>query len=290
MTSSIERDYLAELSSSIACYLRILTAVADCLGQECPEVGIPYRNRIKQLRARLSFQPTREALQESASTLEAEISDYAAVAAQYLNRHDLDLRCALLRLEEVIETMADRREFHRSRLQELAMRMEGTNPPHPAQSAGELRRCIESLGAETASMLTRMHEETAAVEERIRGSQSTDASTGLLNSREMTRQIEAYRANRLIFSLLRFELRGTVGEQVMKQAAAKLERQFRHCDRIARWSEKEFLVLFQGPTEVAESRAAQVARSLAGRYDLESGAYVEITVHPCLTQQEPALA
>jgi GGDEF domain-containing protein len=267
-----------------------LTAVADCLGQECPEVGIPYRNRIRQLRARLSFQPTRKALQESASTLEAEISDYAAVAAQYLNRHDLDLRCALLRLEEVIETMADRREFHRSRLEELAMRMEGTNPPHAAQSAVELRRCIESLGEETASMLTRMHEETAAVEERIRGSQSTDASTGLLNSREMTRQIEAYHANRLIFSLLRFELRGTVGEQVMKQAAAKLERQFRHCDRIARWSEKEFLVLFQGPTEVAESRAAQVAQSLAGRYDLESGAYVEITVHPCLTQQEPALA
>jgi GGDEF domain-containing protein len=290
MTPVLERDYLAELSSSIACYLRILTAVADCLGQECPEVGTPYRNRIKQLRARLSFQPTREALQESARTLEAELCDYAVVAAQYLNRHDLDLRCALLRLEDIIETMAHRREFYRSRLEELAMRMEGTNPPHPAQSAGELRRCIESLGEETASMLTRMHEETAAVEERIRGSQSTDASTGLLNSREMTRQIEAYRANRLVFNLLGFELRGTVGEQVMKQAAAKLERQFRHCDRIARWSEKEFLVLFHGPTEVAGSRAAQVAQSLAGRYDLESGAYVEITVHPSLIQQEPALA
>src|SRR5579864_1393502 len=120
MTPVVERDYLAELSSSIACYLRILTAIGDCLGQECPEVGTPYRNRLKQLRARLSFQPTREALQASVSTVEAEISDYAAVAAQYLNRHDLELRCALLRLEDIIETMAHRRDFHRSRLDELA--------------------------------------------------------------------------------------------------------------------------------------------------------------------------
>ena len=76
----------------------------------------------------------------------------------------------------------------------------------------------------------------------------------------------------------------------MKQAAVKLGTQFRHRDRIARWSEREFLVLFQGPPEVAESRAAQVARSLAGRYDLDSGVYVEITIQTRLTHQELALA
>jgi len=291
MAVTIERDYLAELGSSVACYLRTLTAVADCLGQACREVGSPYRKRIGQLRARLSFQPTREAIHESATTLEAELSDYAAVAARYLDQHDLALRCAVLTLEDIVESMAHRSEFHASRLQELAARMETTNPADPsAQAAAELRRCIESMGHETASMLTRMREKTVAVEERLRGSQSTDPSTGLLNSSEITRQIEAYRANGLVFSLLRFELRGIVSEPVMKQAAAKLEAQFRHCDRIARWSEREFLVLFQGAPDVAESRAAQAARLLAGRYDLDSGAYLEITVHPHLTHSKLALA
>jgi hypothetical protein len=288
-----ERDYLAELSSSVACYLRTLTAVADCLGQACREVGTPYRKRIRQMRARLSFQPTHEAIKESVGTVEAELRDYAAVAARYLDQHDLDLRCAILHLEEIIESMAYRSESQGSRLQELAERMETTNPAdsaHSAEAAAEFRGCIESMGRETASMLTRMREETAAVEERLRGTQGADDPTGLLNSGEIIRQIEAYRRNGLVFSLLGFELRGVVSEQVMKQAAAKLGTQFRHCDRIARWSDREFLVLFQGPREVAESRAAQVAQLLAGRYDLESGAYVEITVHPHLTSQELALA
>jgi GGDEF domain-containing protein len=293
MTVTTERDYLAELSSSIASYLTTLTAVAECLGQTCPEIGTPYRKRIAQLRARLSFEPTRETIKESARTLEAELTDYAAVAGRYLYQHDLDLRCAILTLEDIIEGMAHRNDFHRSRLQELAVGMEATSPAEPArpaQAAAEIHRCIESMGRETESMLTRMREETAAVEERIRGSQSTDPSTGLLNSTEIKRQIEAYRANDLVFSLLSFELRGTVSEQVMKQAAVKLGTQFRHRDRVARWSEREFLVLFQGPPEVAESRAAETARLLAGRYDLVSGAYVEITVHPHLSYQELALA
>src|SRR5579863_7830325 len=180
MAVTIERDYLAELGSSVACYLRTLTAVADCLGQACREVGSPYRKRIGQLRARLSFQPTREAINESATTLEAELSDYAAVAAQYLDQHDLALRCAVLTLEDIVESISHRSEFHASRLQELAVRMETTNPADPSAQAAELRRCIESIEHETASMLARMREKTAAVEERLRGNQSTDPSTRLL--------------------------------------------------------------------------------------------------------------
>lgn len=76
----------------------------------------------------------------------------------------------------------------------------------------------------------------------------------------------------------------------MKQAAAKLEQQFRYRDRIARWSAREFLVLFQGPRDIAESRAAQVTRLLEASYHLESGAYVEITAQVHVTHQELALA
>jgi AmiR/NasT family two-component response regulator len=68
------------------------------------------------------------------------------------------------------------------------------------------------MSDETESMLTHLREEMAAVEERLRGNQSTDSATGLLDPREMTRQIEAYRAGGLTFSLLRFELLGPIGE------------------------------------------------------------------------------
>jgi len=289
MTRTTERDYLAELGSAVASYLNVLTAVADCLASVCPEIGTPYRKRIEQLRTRLSFETTPEAIKASARTVEEELKDFAMVAGRYLDEHDLVLRRAVLSLGDIIEAMAHRHDFHGVGFREMTVRMEtiGAEDSVPlAQTVVELRRYIDNMSHETASMLGRLREEMLGVEERLRGSQSTDPSTGLLNAREITRQIEAYRASGLTFSLLRFELRGSVSEQVMKQAAANIEGQFRHRDRIARWSDKEFLVLFQGPREVAESRAGQVRQTLTGRYDLDTGVYVEITVHAHLTHQE----
>jgi GGDEF domain-containing protein len=289
MTRTTERDYLAELGSAVASYLNVLTAVAACLASVCPEIGTPYRKRIEQLRTRLSFETTPEAIKASARTVEEELKDFAMVAGRYLDEHDLVLRRAVLSLGDIIEAMAHRHDFHGVGFREMTVRMEtiGAEDSVPlAQTVVELRRYIDNMSHETASMLGRLREEMLGVEERLRGSQSTDPSTGLLNAREITRQIEAYRASGLTFSLIRFELRGSVSEQVMKRAAAKIEGQFRHRDRIARWSDKEFLVLFQGPREVAESRAGQVRQTLTGRYDLDTGVYVEITVHAHLTHQE----
>jgi len=286
-----ERDYLAELGSTVASYLNVLRAVADCLASTCPEIGSPYRKRLEQLRTRLSFQPTTEAIKASAKTVEEELKDFTMVAGRYFDEHDLILRRAVLSLGDIIEAMAHRHDFHGAGFREMTVRMQtiGAEDSVPlAQTVIELRRYIDNMSLETSSMLEKLREEMMGVEERLRGSQSTDPSTGLLNSREITRQIEAYRASGLTFSLLRFELRGSVSEQVMKQAAIKIEGQFRHRDRIARWSDKEFLVLFQGPKDVAESRAGKVTQTLAGRYDLDTGVYVEITVHAHLTHLELA--
>ena len=289
MTPTVERDYLAELGSAVASYLNVLTAVADCLGSACPEIGSPFRKRIAQLRTRLSFHPTPEALKTSAKAVESELKDYALAAARYSDEHDLVLRRAVLSLGDIIEAMAHRQDLDEARFRETTVRLETTGAEGAVSvthAVVELRGYIENMGVETALMLGRLREEMVEVEERLRGTQSTDPSTGLLNSREITRQIEAHRTIGLTFSLLRFELRGAVSDQVMKQAAAKLEVRFRHRDRIARWSEKEFLVLFHGPRETAESRAEQVRQTLTGRYDLDTGAYVEITAHTHVTHQE----
>jgi hypothetical protein len=288
-----ERDHLTELSSAVFCYLSLLSSVADCVGQASPEVGGPYRKRIGQLRTRLFFEVSPKNIKNSLKTVEGELNDYAVVAAQHLDQHDLELRRAMVSLEHALDMLVTRHDFHGAQLREMAERMENPGPGQPApwnEMAGELRRCVDRMGQETASMLDRVRKEMAAVEERLRGTKSTDPSTGLLNSAEIVRQIDAYRASGVAFSLLRFELHGPITEPVMKQAASRIERQFRHRDRIARWSETEFLVLFQGPPEVAETRAMQVARLLAGRYELSTGGQVEIMADSSLAEPELALA
>jgi GGDEF domain-containing protein len=293
MDTTTDRDHLLELSTTVSCYLSLLSAVGECVGAASPEVGGPYRKRIDQLRTRVFFQSTPKAITSSLKVAEGELSDYAAVAAQYLDQHDLDLRRTIVTLEHALDKLDDCRTFHGTRMLDLAAHMEAAEPAGTGSAnvaAGELRRSVESMNRETDAALDSVRREMAAAEERLRGSGSTDPSTGLLNAREFTRQMEARRASGVAFSLLRFELHGSVTEPVMKQAAGRIEKQFRQRDRIARWSETEFMVLFQGPPEVAEARASQVSRLLAGCYELTTGGQVEIAVHVELADREVALA
>src|SRR5215472_8561371 len=119
-----ERDHLTELSSAVSCYLSLLSSVGDCLGLASPEVGGPYRKRIAQLRTRLFFQATSKAIKGSLKVVEGELSDYAVVAAQYLDQHDLELRRAIVTLGYVLDTLAARHEFHGTQLQDLATQVE----------------------------------------------------------------------------------------------------------------------------------------------------------------------
>lgn len=289
---NVERDHLSELSSAITCYLSLLSAVADCMGLASPEVGGPYRKRISQLRTRLFFQTNSKSMKSSLKAVEGELNDYAVVAAQFLDRHDLDLRRAIVTLERVIDTQATCHDFHRTHLMELAARVDepalGQQPVSAHELAGELRRSVESMDRETASMLEIARKEVAEVEARLRGTQSTDPSTGLLNARELTRQMEVYRASGLTFTLLRFDFHGLVTEPIMKQAAVRIEKHFRHRDRAARWSDTEFMILFQGPADVAGTRASEVAKTLSGRYQTANGGQTDIVVQAEVADLETA--
>ena len=279
------RDLLAELGSVVASYLSALTSVAECLAEASPEVGPPYRDKLKRVRARLSFEATAQSVHASVATLEAELADYAGSAVRYHERHAIELRTAILLLENIVESMARNSRLHNSRLELLAQQMETAAVADPARHAGRLRQCIQSMGDDVQQMVANMQQEINAVEARIEGSHSTDSSTGLLNRREMARQIEAFRLSGCTFSLLRFELRGAIGEPVMQQAAHRLTGSFRNRERIARWGQAEFLVLFQGSAELARTRAALVAPSLQ-RYSLGAGARVEASVRVEVTEQE----
>jgi GGDEF domain-containing protein len=139
---------------------------------------------------------------------------------------------------------------------------------------------------EAHSLMTRMHNELAAIEQRLRESEVTDPLTGLMNRREMERQIESRKSAGHAPVLLQFQLTGEINDDVAKQVGARLSSQFRHKDFVSRWTDTEFMVLFQGPAEVAQMRAEQIVPWVAGRYLLDNGDAAQITVEVRLTQPE----
>ncbi len=284
MNVAIERDVLAELSTAVASYLSAIAATAECLEQACPDVGGPYRQRLLRLRSRLSFDVTREALKDSTETLVAELKDYAGVVNRVQTQRGVEMQRGILALRDMIETLAQRQEFHGDRLRQFAAQVEQTPcPADPrayaevaARQAASLRSLGEGMNREAASTITRMRGEMAGLDGRLADAASTDPVTGLINRAELDRQVAAHELHGATFSILMFGLQGPLSDQVMRQAAARLSTQFRHCDRVARWSDQEFSVLLVGPSELAKARAAEAVAGIAGRYTLENGESVEI--------------
>jgi GGDEF domain-containing protein len=287
-------ETLNALHRTVNCYLSSLQAMAKCVGETCPEIGGLYQLRLTRLRSRLAFDSSPDAMDEGTKAVAAELEEFSGKASNYIAQHSTELKTAVDALEEIVRTLAQRQDFYGARLRQFAVQMETT--PYPTdpehlqevvhlQAAG-LMTCVESMAHETQSLLTRMHNELAAVEQKLKDSEVTDPVTGLMNRREMERQIEQRKQAGETPVLLHFELTGEINDEVARQVGARLASQFRHKDFVCRWNSTEFLVLFQGPVEIAQMRAAQIQPWVEGRYLLENGDATEIGVTVQLTQPE----
>jgi GGDEF domain-containing protein len=282
------------LHTAVNCYLSTLLAIASSVGAACPEVGGLYRHRLNRLRKRLAFDSSPEALEESRVSVENELTEFAAKASTYVSQHGVELRSALSTLEDIVRSLAQRQDFYGARLRQFAGQMETTAYPTDeahlqevvALQVAGLLSCVESMGHETQSLVMRMRNELGAVEQRLQEFELTDPLTGLMNRREMERQIESKKNAGTPPVLLHIQLNGDVNADVMQQVASRLGSQFRHKDFVCRWTDTDFLVLFQGPPEIAQMRADQIVPWVAGRYRLESGESVQIGVQASLTQPE----
>jgi PleD family two-component response regulator len=138
--------------------------------------------------------------------------------------------------------------------------------------------CVESMTTDTRSLVGQMHAELASVAQRLKDAEVTDQLTGLMNRKEMERQIAKRRDAGEDPVIVVFELLGDVRDEVAQQVAARLGSQFRHQDLLCRWTDAEFLVLFQGSRDVAMARTQQIVPWITGKYPLDSGGTVDIRV------------
>jgi diguanylate cyclase (GGDEF)-like protein len=275
MGAVIERDVLAELSTAMAAYLRIMTATGECLEKAWPEIGEPYRKRIQGLHSRLSFDVTRAAIKESSETLATELKDFAGVVNRARTESTVDLERGILALRDMIDAMSRQQNFYSQHLRALAT--EAGRVADPEQVAAALTSLAEIMKRETAPELEKMDQEAALLGERLAGPAAIDPITGLINRTEFQRQVAAYQLNGTMFSILLFRLGGPLGDQVMQQVASRLSAEFRRRDRVGRWSKNEFAVLFAGASDKAEERAVHSAARLDGPYALVNGEVVHIT-------------
>lgn len=277
----------ADLHSVVHSYLATLLAISDAVGEACPAVGGPHQQRLSRLRTRLSFDSNTPAVEASAAIVREELRDFAAKSSSYVALGIAEWKHAAEAVRDTSFDLLQKQRFYASRIRAIAAKIE---PAHGAQ----LLTCAESMQSEAQSALASIEELLAAVEARLVEAESVDRATGLMNRREMDRRLELRRAAGLPILRLLFSIRCQSSPEdrdgVLRRVAARLTGQTRPGDLVARWGDREFLILFDGPEEVAERRGGDLAGMLTTAYPLENGTTVDVQVSVQLLDRRPPIA
>jgi GGDEF domain-containing protein len=291
--------------TAMNCYMTTVLAIADCFAQICPDIGIPYQERLQRVPRRLGFNPTPKALEESRLALLSDLRDFAHVIGQYLNAIPTKADEIVAMAVQASELLNARIESHNALMQGLAEQMEtaaevddpGQIRGFVAQQAVGLRTSSESVNREIASLLGRLRAEAEAFQRNLRQADelmTMDRVTALLNRRGVERHLESDLAAGKQFCVLMFQsdapagLSGAEKEQLIKKLATNLAAQVRPSDVVCRWDEDRFLVIFQCGMKHAEARSRQIAQGMGERFVSKAdGKEQKLSIQVHVTLLEP---
>lgn len=274
-----DRDYRADLGAAVAAYLSTLEAIGSCISESSGDVGRPFGARIQKLRTRVAFNPTSDAIRDSAEVIRGELMNFGTLSAMQFEQHALEFERSASAVQHLLQTMVRRNDYFLSRLQGVADELRSAARPQDqhqrqalaSEQSESLLALCESIGRETKSHVQAVQEELSAASDRLADLHSCDPVTGLMTREEVLPRVEALRADEIIHTIVIIELSGEVNDVALRQVAAKLSAHFRHQDLIARWGDREFMVVFHGEPGLAEDRCSQVIPQIGGSHTLEDG-------------------
>lgn len=284
-------DPLQTLHSAIHTYLSTLLVISDAVGDANPAIGQPHQQRLARLRTRLSFDSNKTSIEASGRVLRNELRDFAEKSAAYVSAHSHEGKAAAQQAEGIATSVVRRQSYYSSRLQDVADQLAQIIEMEDAAQryerghhlAAALVNLAESMVTESESWLGQIAEVRRNAEARLAEVETVDRATGAMNRMEMERRIEAQRASgspvvRLLFRA-EWDFEQQPREAILRQVASRLTAEFRPEDLVARWGQNEFLVLFDGSTEIAERRGGMIANALTGPYTLTGGEVVQVRTH-----------
>jgi len=283
-------DELAQ--AAVKCYLSTMIAVAESMAEVCPDIGLAYQKRLQRIPMRLGFHLTPKTLEESRSTLEAEIKQFSEITAEYM-------RCAPPALERVIASggtvvnaIAESASTLVNGLQSLADRIDvAVDLDDLAEirkllkhQSGGLKTCaqrIEQILVPSVAELQNHLNDSRQNLEKVRDFVTVDPVTRLANRMGFEQQLDYWIAKHRPFCLVVLECgkeqitqKILTKEQIgyaVSQIAMRLGTEFRPNDVLCRLDLNRFGVIFDGDIVIARVRAPQIARNLTGKYSLVEG-------------------
>jgi GGDEF domain-containing protein len=245
-----------------------------------------------RLPRRVGFDATIHALEESAGALETDLSEFAAAANAWIDEEAVHAQKALDLIAETYGGVAAAEESHASTLDDLADQMEACAQIDSdadvrlalRQYATGLRSTARRTKREKLAHLDDLRRQAVDLEEwlqQARVATTADGMTGMVNRREMERQLQRRLDSNRTFCVLlvHWSARGEaepsrlemVGDRIAGQIGERLATLVRPRDIVCHWGPGAVAVIFDCPQADVQPRCVQIASWLSDTYNAPPG-------------------
>lgn len=283
----IERQSGELVESTLKAYREALDAMSACGVEVCPTLGGDLEESLAALKERLSSGCNPETINQTSTEVAGTVIDWGGRASAYYKNKTAEAKEIMVTLAQTAEIIAERDSRYSGQFGDLTGRLRtianlddlSLMRQQILVNATKLSTCVEQLTKESQDSVTRLRSELSNFQNRLEEAErlaSQDPLTGLSNRRYTESQIEARIAKATPFCVLMLDLNGfkdvndryghLVGDELLRQFAARLRSTLRATDLIGRWGGDEFVAVLDCDAIQAGPRVVRIHQLLTGGY------------------------
>jgi diguanylate cyclase (GGDEF)-like protein len=275
------------LPAALSAYGSTLVEMGNCSLDACPGMGGGLKQRLEELKAKLSPAMTRDTLLATERGVQEQLRDWGLGTARHYREKANEVKELLLLMAHAADGVGARDQRCAGQMNQVTERLKRIAS---LDDLTEIRASIEKSAAELKSSIARMTEESKAAAEVLRKQVSTyqakleeaeeiasrDALTGVRSRLCTESHIESRIAADAKFCLAMVDIddfkrvndeHGHVtGDELLKAFAGELCSVCRATDVIGRWGGDEFVVLLDCSRAEASERIERLRRWVCGDY------------------------
>jgi diguanylate cyclase (GGDEF)-like protein len=262
------------LPVTVAAYRSALVEMGNCGQYACPALGEELKQGLSKQGVKLSAQLTCEGIEETESGVREQLQGWGRSAAKHYQQQTAEVKEILLVMAHTAESVGERDQRCATQITEVTTRLKSIANLEDLteiresikKSATELKSSIDRMSAEGKAAIDKLRAEVTTYQTRLEEAEnvaSRDALTGVRSRPWAECQIEQALHAQAPFCVAIVDINGfkqvndkhghLVGDEVLKQFAAKMRSICRVTDTIGRWGGDEFVLLLH--CHMTEARA-----------------------------------
>jgi diguanylate cyclase (GGDEF)-like protein len=288
------------LAATLDAYRSSLVEMGHCGQDACPALGEELKQGLRELGVQLEGEATGERIEQVESGVRAHLRGWGRQAAQHYRQKTNDVKEILLVMAQTAESVGERDLRCAQQITAVTNRLKGIANLEDLseiresikKSAWELKTSIDRMSADGKTAIEKLKAEVTHYQTRLEEAEtmaSRDALTGVRSRAWVEGQIEQALQGPAPFCVAILDLNKfkqvndqhghLVGDELLKQFAAKMRSVCRVTDTTGRWGGDEFILLLHCRLQEARAQIDRLREWVCVRYTLQgSSAPVKLRV------------